>query len=94
MSEVKPNNNWRRAVFSSRTKSAKNSSIKMWGFMIYCHDNMSMSSTRDKNVSKYVNIMDMLCGRVHGMDTNLIIEIAAVADRLICANMEDIGYGG
>ena len=66
----------------------------MWGFMIYCHDNMSMSSTRDKNVLNYVNIMDTFCGRVQGTGMNLTVKIAAVAYLFIWANMEDVGYGG
>jgi len=58
-------------------------------------DNVSILSTRDKNVSMYLDFIDTLCGRVHGLNTNLPIEMVAIVHRFVCwPNTRELGHGG
>jgi len=51
-----------------------------------------MMSTQDKNVSMYLGFVDMFCGHVQCLYMNLLIGIAEMADKLIQANVKEIGY--
>lgn len=55
-----------------------------------CRNNMSMTSTRNNNVSMYIRFMDTFSERVHAVDLKKQIESSIKPTR---ANLGDIGYG-
>jgi len=55
-----------------------------------CRNNLSMTSTRNHNVSLLCHFMDTFSGGVHGVDIRKQFQYSKKPDR---STLEDIGYG-
>lgn len=56
-----------------------------------CQNNMSMTSTRNNNVSMFIRLMDTFSECVHAVDMKKQVQSSMKPNR---ASLEDIGYGG
>lgn len=56
-----------------------------------CQNNMSMTSTRNNNVSMYILFMDTFSERVHAGDMK---QQAQTTERPGQTSLEDVGHGG
>jgi len=56
-----------------------------------CRNDMTMTSTRNNNVSLFYHFMDTFSGRVHGVDMKEQTQSSMKPNRV---SLEDIDYGG
>jgi len=59
-----------------------------------CRDDMSTTSTRERNVSPYLVFIDTLCKRVHARGMNVPKEMPTTVGQTIWANVKGLGHGG
>jgi hypothetical protein len=57
-------------------------------------NNISMTSTRNKNVSPFRHFMDTFCGRVHAVGMNGRNQSVRGNCTVAANNLEELGYGG
>jgi hypothetical protein len=58
-----------------------------------CQNNMSMTSTRNNNMSMYCHFMDTFGKRVHDVDMNERAHATTKLDAAITDNLKELGYG-
>ena len=59
-----------------------------------CQNNMSMTSTRNNNVSMFIRYMDTFSERVHAVDMKERSQSAMTLDAEINTKLQEIRYGG